>query len=209
MRSCGSPQIQRASIFWDVAPVRVPRLTAYAEEDIAEPGGRFRPPGRKSTEPESGAMAEVLLGLDYVVIRSGVYGTPRNASHTCRRPNRSKWLMRNVVASTITQPAAYAVNTAARAAPPVTSQTTPPSGCHCQNSTKRAALDRSTYVLRSAGSGTKRVSHRLKAGRAIPLCCTANSASSPTLIARAAASDPWRGPSNCVGVRNPPTNPTA
>src|SRR5262245_175704 len=140
--------------------------------------------------------------------RSDVYGTPRNASHTCRRPNRSKWLMRNVVASTTSQPAAYAANTAARAASPGTSQTIPPSGCHCQNSTKSAALDRSTYVLRSAGSGTNRVSQRLNPGRAIPLCCTANSASSPTSITKAAVSDPWRGPSNWVGVRNPPMNPT-
>src|SRR5262245_30660321 len=74
-----------------------------------------------------------------VANRGGAYGTPRNASHTCRRPNRSKWLMRKVVASTITQPAAYAANTATRAAAPGTSQTTPPSGRHCQNSRPRAA----------------------------------------------------------------------
>src|SRR5262249_8754622 len=79
-----------------------------------------------------------------VVNRSGVYGTPRNANHTCRRPNRSKWLMRNVVTSTVSQPAANTADTAARAAAPGTSQTTPPRGRHCQNSTRRAAFDSST-----------------------------------------------------------------
>src|SRR5262245_61827324 len=79
-----------------------------------------------------------------VVNRSGAYGSPRNESHTCRRPNRSKWLMRNVVANTVSQPTAYTMNTAARAASPDTSQTTPPSGRHCQNSRKSAAFDRST-----------------------------------------------------------------
>src|SRR5437764_1037312 len=74
----------------------------------------------------------------------GVYGTRRNANHTWRTPNRSKWLTRHVAANTVTQPAANWPYTATRAAPPGTSQTTPPSGRHCQNSRIRAAFDSST-----------------------------------------------------------------
>src|SRR5262249_47136798 len=48
-------------------------------------------------------------------------------------------------------------------------------GRHCQNSRINAKLASRTYVLRSIETGTKRVHQRLNGGRALTLCCTANS----------------------------------
>jgi hypothetical protein len=45
-------------------------------------------------------------------------------------------------------------------------------------------------VLRSIGSGTNRAHQRLNAGRAITLCCTANSASSPRFTTTASLTAP-------------------
>jgi hypothetical protein len=45
--------------------------------------------------------------------------------------------------------------------------------------------------------------------RAITLCCTANSASRPALMAMPCASGTRAGPSSVVGTTKPPMKPTA
>ena len=64
-------------------------------------------------------------------------------------------------------------------------------------------------VLRSIGAGTIRVHQRLKPGRAITLCWTANTPSSAALI----SSDTTRSPSGPVsiafGTSQLPTKPIA
>ena len=76
------------------------------------------------------------------------------------------------------------------AAPLPTSQMMPPIARHCQNISSKAALESNTYVLLSTGSGTKRVHARLNHGRAMMLCCSANSASKPPSIAKATQIEP-------------------
>jgi hypothetical protein len=57
--------------------------------------------------------------------------------------------------------------------------------------------------------GTKRVSHRLKAGRAITLCWTAKSAEQPEVDRERGRERASSGPSIRRGTTKPPTNPTA
>src|SRR3954451_24484267 len=82
---------------------------------------------------------------------------------TWRSPNRSKWSIANVLASTSTQPARYTVHRAVRDQP-VTDQTGCGSGRHRYISSTSTRVDASTYVLRSAGWGTRSVHRRLNHG---------------------------------------------
>src|SRR5437016_3670267 len=83
-----------------------------------------------------------------------VYGLPISGSHTWRRPNRSKWLIRKVTTRTVPHPAAKSVQSTARTAGSVTVQMGMPIGCHFQNSAMSARLAKSTNVERSIGHGT-------------------------------------------------------
>jgi hypothetical protein len=88
------------------------------------------------------------------------------------------------------------------------SHTTPPSGRHCQKRRISARLLASTYVLRSTGSGTMRVHTRLKAGRAITLCCTAKRPRRPRFTSSDVPSGLTGGASMPWGTKLP-TNPAA
>ncbi len=81
------------------------------------------------------------------------------------------------------------------AAGPDSVQTTPPTGRQAQNTRASARLAASTNVARSAGPGTARVSQRLNPGRAMTVCCAANSASNPTSMATASG-QPDRTPAS-------------
>ena len=88
-------------------------------------------------------------------------------------------------------------------------QITPPTGRQAQNSRASARLAARTNVARSAGPGTTRVSQRLNHGRAMTVCCTANSASKPRSMATASG-QPERTPSSMsLGTAKPAKNPTA
>src|SRR5687767_3625951 len=88
-------------------------------------------------------------------------------------------------------------------------QTTPPIGRHCQNRSSRAQLENRTYVLRSAGSGTIFVQARLNQGRAIMLCCSANTASRAVLTASAVDMGPLGPESIDFGTPKFPRKPIA
>ena len=65
-----------------------------------------------------------------------------------------------------------------------------------------------TKVLRSIGTGTKRVNHCLNAWRAMIVCWIAKSPSSPMLIATAAPTLEGAAPlSIALGTTPPPTKP--
>ena len=85
----------------------------------------------------------------------------------------------------------------------------PPIGLHSQNSRIKARLDSNVYVLRSADSGMIRVHTRLNAGRAITLCCSANSASRPRSISTAAPTLVPRAESMALGTHRLPMKPMA
>src|SRR5882724_4995599 len=68
-----------------------------------------------------------------------VYERPNKRSQTWRSPKRSKWLMRKVVMSTVSQPHTYRAFRASRPGPASTFQITPPMGCHFQNISSTAA----------------------------------------------------------------------
>src|ERR1700756_5257119 len=121
---------------------------------------------------------------------SPVYGRPNNRSHTCRSPNRSKWLIRNVASSTVAQPTTYSAFSSTFPALLSTFQITPPIGCHFQNISSTAAQLNSKYVLRSIELGTMRVQIALNPGRAITVCCRPNTAINETLTASACKKDP-------------------
>ena len=93
-----------------------------------------------------------------------------------------------------TQPAAYSAVSAA-APGPVRSQTVAWTGRHSQNTSASTRLAHSTNVARSAGAGTRRVHARLNHGRAITVCCAANSSSNAASI-EAAAGQAERVPSS-------------
>src|ERR1700739_424589 len=114
-----------------------------------------------------------------------LYARFRRYAHTWLSPNKSKWSIKNVAASTISQPIANTAFNTIRLAPLSTFQIVPPIGSHFQNNTINATLENSTYVLRSTGTGTTRVHTALNHCRAITLCCTANSPSSAALTASA------------------------
>ncbi len=82
-------------------------------------------------------------------------------------------------------------------------------GRHCQNSSIRARLARSTYVLRSMATGTKCVHHRLNVGLAITLCCTANSDSSRMSMTSASTTGVTSPVSTVFGTTRPVTKPIA
>jgi hypothetical protein len=105
-------------------------------------------------------------------------------------------------------PARYTAVTAP-AAGPSRRQAVAGSGRHSQNSRARARLALSTNVARSAAGGTTRASARLNRRRAITVCWTANSASSPASAA-AAAGQAQAGPSSIpFGTAVPARNPAA
>src|SRR5690606_11835930 len=91
----------------------------------------------------------------------------------------------------------------------VTFHTTPPNGCQNQNSNSRHKLANKTYVLLSMGSGTMRVHQRLNAGRAMMLCCNANSVSSVASTSNAYFSGISGTLSMCFGTTRALTKPTA
>jgi hypothetical protein len=116
----------------------------------------------------------------------------RACSQACRSPNRSKWLIRKVELTARAQPAAYTAQSTP-APGPCRLQAIPPIGRHSQNSSASTRHAASTNVDRSAGCGTIRVQRRLNHGRAITVCCTANSISSHTSMP-AATGTPARVP---------------
>jgi len=107
-----------------------------------------------------------------------------------------------------TQPIAYRA-ASAPAPSPRRCQTVPPAGRHSQNSSASSRLAHSTYVARSAGTGTSRVQRRLNHGRAITVCWTANSDSNSRSTATARGQGergPWSMP---LGTPAPAKKPMA
>src|SRR6185295_20123841 len=92
-----------------------------------------------------------------VVNRIPVSGWPSKFRHTCRSPNKSKWLIRNVENSTSPQPKAKKLRSTSRPTGSSTDQITPPGGRHSANIKINATLEKRTYVERSIGFGTRRV----------------------------------------------------
>src|SRR5207253_304519 len=72
------------------------------------------------------------------------YGRPSRYSHTWRRPNRSKWLIRNVDTRTRAQPKANSDRRISRPIGSSTDQTMPPIGCHSKKSRIKARLENRT-----------------------------------------------------------------
>ena len=64
-------------------------------------------------------------------------------------------------------------------------------------------------MLRSAASGITRVIRRLNPGRAMMLCCSAKTVSSPTSISSASRHDPVPGESRDLGTPKLPIKPIA
>ena len=93
--------------------------------------------------------------------------------------------MWNVPATTVSQPPSAISASTAVAAGCSVDHTVPPSGRHAANSRMSAPLANNTYVLRSIGGGTSFVHIRLKPGRAMPLCCSANRPSKSASITNA------------------------
>jgi len=138
-----------------------------------------------------------------------VYGFPISGSHTCRRPNRSKWLIRNVTTRTVAHPAANNAQSTARMNGLSTVQTSMPIGRHCQKSRISARLAKRTKVERSIVHGTICVHHSLNQRRAMTLCWTAKMVSSAASTASASARDGCAAPSRRVGTPKPPTKAMA
>jgi len=138
-----------------------------------------------------------------------VYGFPISGSQTWRRPNRSKWLMRNVTTRTVPHPAANSAQSTARMNGLSTVQTSMPIGRHCQKSRISARLAKRTKVDRSIVHGTICVHQSLNQRRAMTLCWTAKTVSSAASMARASASGVCAGPSRRVGTAKPPTKAMA
>src|SRR5262245_35835781 len=93
--------------------------------------------------------------------------------------------MAKLTKGTNTQPAANNAVSIHQPIGLVTFQITRSSGRQKTISAISAKHDASIYVLRSIGSGIRRVHQRLKAGRAITECCRLNTNSSTTLITTA------------------------
>jgi len=140
---------------------------------------------------------------------TGVYGFPMSGSHTCRRPNRSKWLIRNVTTSTVAQPVTNWLQSRARMNGLSTDQIVIPMGRHCQNIRSSARLAKSTNVERSMVQGTICVHLSLNHRRAITLCCRAKIVSNSASITSADNSGLDGSPSRRVGTAKPPTNAMA
>lgn len=141
---------------------------------------------------------------------AGVNALLRYAVYAWRKPKSSKWSIMNVDATTIDQPAAYALSsTTVAAGTRSTSQRTALIGRHSQNTAMSVALAMRTNVLRSAAGGRNDVNHRLNADLAMTVCCAANrlsSARSTTIAATVDAGDPE---STVLKVPAPATNTTA
>ena len=109
-------------------------------------------------------------------------GWPRRCRHTCRRPNRSKWLMTNVV-DEHERPAEREAGVEQRDADLRSRRSRRRRRAAATARTARSARGCSRArrcCARSTGE-TTRVSTRLNAGRAMMLCCSANSASNPAI----------------------------
>jgi hypothetical protein len=89
----------------------------------------------------------------------------------------------NVEVSTTSQPSAKRPQASTSGAP-CSRHTAPGNDCQKRQIANRHALVASTNVERSIAGGTIRVQSFLKTGRAITLCCTANSESRPTSISK-------------------------
>ena len=117
--------------------------------------------------------------------------------------------MRNVLTSTIIQPAKESPLSNRRKGSLSTCQITPPIGSHFQKRRSNAALAASTKVLRSIGLGTIFVQTALNPCRAITLCCSAKMARSTASVSSAAPSGPAGAESIDFGTTRSATKPIA
>ena len=141
---------------------------------------RRRPEGDQ--EPEHDRVAHEVVEPARDERHLGVGARRARAATTWRSPNRSKWLIMKVDSRTMSQPsgeqrpqgdAADRVGRPPRPPPAI--------GRHCQKSSdQRKARQAGRRCCARPACGTKRVHQRLKPGRAITLCCTANRPSSST-----------------------------
>jgi hypothetical protein len=117
--------------------------------------------------------------------------------------------MRKVLSTSTAQPSRYRPHSRTRAQPGSTDHTGSGSGRHCHSISATARVAASTYVLRSIDGGTIRVHRRLNHGRAITLCCAANSPSSAPSTTNANQTGPASPSSTPVGTPTPARNPIA
>ena len=124
-------------------------------------------------------MAHVAVEQRRAELRRRRRLAPASRANTWRRPKSSKWLMRNVLTSSTTQPSQKTAAERPARRRHLSTARSPARriGRHCQSSSASASA-RGEHVgaALDRAAGTMRVHQRLKPRRAITLCCTAKSA---------------------------------